>query len=336
MSFSKRRIILMCAKIFFSGGLIAWLLMTRVNISEVLAEFAGIHFGWLAMGALLHLVGLVFSSCRWKVLLKAQGIYQPITRLFSYYVVGHFFNMFLPTRVGGDLVRIYDTSRDHGSAIQPTAVILVERITGMLTMLMIASVVLLMQIDIGFDYMARIPGVYIGIVVFFLILVTGPFVLHPKLESIVISILKHCHVPDKILQKLKLVYSAFRIYAKTPGALAHALFWGILLQMNYILHYWFLAKALGLDISVAFFLVIIPIRAITLMFPLTINAIGLREWFDVATFGFLGIAEPSAVAFAELGWLVQIFLALFGGIYYSFRKKRQPVIPVAPSKDSSQ
>jgi glycosyltransferase 2 family protein len=329
MNSRSRQIIITTLKILFSGGLIAWLLMTRVNIKEVLVEFAGIQYRWLAFAAMLHLAGLLFSSCRWKVLLKAQGIHQPIIRLFSYYIVGHFFNMFLPTRVGGDLVRIYDTSRDHGSAIQPTAVILVERITGMLTMLMIAAVVLLMKIDIGFDYMARIPGVYTGIIVFFLLLITGPFVLHPRLESLVIGILQRFNVPNKIRQKLKCVYTAFRIYAKTPGALAHALFWGILLQMNYILHYWFLAKALGLEISVAFFLVIIPIRAVTLMFPLTINAIGLREWFDVATFGFLGIAEASAVAFAELGWLLQIFLALFGGIYYAFRKKRQPQTPTA-------
>lgn len=321
---SRNRIITLL-KILFSGGLIAWLLATRVNIGSVVSEFAGIRIYWLLAAASLHITGLLISSLRWQVLLKAQGIRQSVGRLFSYYIVGHFFNMFLPTRVGGDLVRIYDTSRDHGSAIQPTAVILIERISGMLTMLLMASVVLLLRIDIGFDYLSKIPGIHAGIICFFLILVTGPFLLHPRLESVVLTILKSVRLPERLSVKLHAVYDAFRIYARTPGSLATALAWGFLLQINYILHYWLLSRSLGLDISFAFFLVIIPIRTVTLMIPFFINGIGLREFFDVTAFGFLGIAEHSAVAFSELAWLVQIVLAIFGGIYYSIRKRRDPV-----------
>ncbi|MGB3977193.1 MAG: lysylphosphatidylglycerol synthase transmembrane domain-containing protein [bacterium] len=326
MNPKNRRILLTIVKFLFSGGLITWMLVSlwrKGQLSAVYDEFVSTHLGLLLLAASLHMTGLLISSFRWQALLKAQGIRQPILRLFSYYLVGHFFNMFLPTRVGGDLMRIYDTSRDHGSAIQPTAVVLVERISGMLTMLLIASIVLLLKIDIGFDYLSRIPGVYLGITLFFLILVTAPFLLHPKLESVVTGLLKRLAVPRKILDIIHQIYSAFRIYVKTPGLFLTALSWGILLQLNYILHYWVLARALGLSIDFTFFLVIIPIRTVTLMFPFTINAIGLREWFDITAFGFLGIAEPTAVAFAELGWLVQIFVAVFGGVYYTFRKKHE-------------
>lgn len=309
-------------KIVFSLALITWLLATRVDISKVLREFADIAPLWLLAAASLHLTGLLISSLRWQVLLRAQGITQPVSRLFSYYIVGHFFNMFLPTRVGGDLMRIYDTSRDHGSAVQPTAVILVERISGMLTMLLMASIVLLLNIDIGFDYLAVVPGIRIGIIAFFAILICSPFFLHPKLEGLVINLLKLFKIPGKLIAKVKEIYSAFRIYARHPGALATALFWGTLLQFNYILHYWLLGKALGFDVTIAFFLVIIPIRTVTLMIPFFINGIGLREFFDVTAFSFLGIGEHSAVAFSELAWLVQIVLAIFGGIYYALRQRK--------------
>ncbi|MBN1296072.1 flippase-like domain-containing protein [bacterium] len=312
----------MVVKIVFSAGLIAWLLATRVECDKVLVEFAGVHVGWLAAAASLHLTGLLISSLRWQVLLRAQDIRQSLGRLFSYYLVGHFFNMFLPTRVGGDLVRIYDTSRDHGSAVQPIAVVLVERISGMLTMLFMAAIVLLLRIDIGFDYMDRIPGVHIGILVFFLGLATVPLLLHPRLETLVTGMMNRCRVPVKLTIKIHAIFDAFRLYGKTPAALAAALGWGALLQINYIVHYWFLAKALGLGIPLAFFLVIIPIRTITLMLPFFINGIGLREFFDVTAFGFLGIGNHTAVAFSELAWLVQIVLAIFGGVYYALRRKR--------------
>lgn len=313
-------------KVIFSAGLITWLLATRVDIGRVLAEFADVRIGWLVLAASLHLTGLLLSSLRWQVLLKAQSIDQPVRRLFCYYLVGHFFNMFLPTRVGGDLIRIYDTSRDHGSAVQPTAVILVERISGMMTMLLMASVVLMLHIDIGFDYLAAVPGIRTGIICFFIFLIGGPFLLHPRLERTVTGLLEKCRTPRKILGMIHAIYTSFRIYGRTPGALTLALFWGALLQLNYIVHYWLLAKALGLEITLAFFLVIIPIRTITLMIPFFINGIGLREFFDVTAFGFLGIGEHSAVAFSELAWLVQIVVAVFGGVYYALRRRHRTAL----------
>jgi len=323
MTAPRRSQIITALKIGFSAGLIAWLLATRVDIGRVVAEFAGVRPGWLILAASLHLTGLLLSSLRWQVLLKAQSIQQPVRRLFSYYLVGHFFNMFLPTRVGGDLVRIYDTSRDHGSAVQPTAVILVERISGMMTMLLMAAVVLLLHVDIGFDYLAAVPGIRTGIVCFFIVLAGGPFLLHPRLEKTVTGLLERFRIPEKFLGMIHAIYSSFRIYGRTPGALALALTWGALLQLNYMLHYWLLSKALGLEISLAFFLVIIPIRTITLMIPFFINGIGLREFFDVTAFGFLGISEHTAVAFSELAWLVQIVLAVFGGVYYALRRRHR-------------
>jgi len=310
-------------KILFSSILIFWLFKTRIDIREVLTEFKGVHVGLLAIAASMHLTGLLISSLRWQVLLKAQGIQQPLRRLFSYYLVGHFFNMFLPTRVGGDLVRIYDTSRDHGSSAQPTAVILVERISGLLTMLLMASIVLMLKIDIGFDYMSAVPNINIAIFCFFIIMVLAPFLLLPRLEKLVTNILKTFRVPGKIIKIIEEIYAAFRIYGQSPLALITALGWGALLQINYILHYWLLVKALGIDVPVAFFLVIIPIRTVTLMLPFFINGIGLREFFDVTAFGFLGVGEHSAIAFTELAWLVQIFFAIIGGIYYSVRKRKK-------------
>ena len=59
----------------------------------------------------LHFVGLFLSACRWRLLLNAQGIDASLRALSSSYMVGFFFNTFLPTTVGGDITRAYDVSR---------------------------------------------------------------------------------------------------------------------------------------------------------------------------------------------------------------------------------
>ncbi len=314
-------------KIGFSLALVIYLFAYKIDLMDVLRDFANVHVGWLIAGASLHLTGLLISAVRWKILLAAQSISQPISRLVSYYLVGHFFNMFLPTKIGGDVIRIYDTSRDHGSTAQPLAVVLVERISGLLTMLLLAALVLLFNVDIGFDYRSHIPGLNLGIGVFLLALLVFPLTFHPRIEGFLFGVIFKLPVLNKLSGFVGKIYKAFQVFGSRLPHLGGALFAGLLLQINYFFHYYFLARALGMDdIGFLFFFVIIPIRSVTLMIPFFINGIGLREFFDVTAFGLVaGITRSQAVAFSELAWFIQIAFALVGGVVYALRKRQSPV-----------
>ncbi|MBN1551502.1 flippase-like domain-containing protein [bacterium] len=316
-----KKTLILLIKILFSSGLIIFLFTYgNVDALAILREFKEVKITWLLLGASLHLTGLLLSSWRWKILLKAQDITQKIGKLFSYYLVGHFFNMFLPTRVGGDIIRVYDTGRDHGSAAQPLAVILVERISGMLTMLFLAACVLMINIDIGFDIRQKVPGLEIYIAVFLAGLLAVPLFFHPRIERLFFNTLLRLPIIQKLEPFARKVYQAFRIFGGKPGYLVSALAVGTILQLNYFLHYYFLAKALDIDLPLFFFFVVIPVRTVALMVPVSLGGIGIRENVDRFAFGFVnpGLASK-AVAFSELAWSVQIAFALIGGIIYSLR-----------------
>ncbi len=308
-------------KILFSATLIFLLFKYKVDIHAVLKSYKNVRVGWLLAGASLHLTGLFFSAVRWKLLLEAQDIKIPVYRLFLYYLVGHFFNMFLPSRVGGDVVRIIDTTRDHGSTAKPLTVVLVERISGMLIMLLFAACVLILNIDIGFDYRSRIPGINIGVALFIAAVFCFPFLFHPRIEKLIFQRVFKLPIPEKIKAFISKIYKAFQVYGGKRKYLIAALFAGALLQLNYFFHYYFLARSLGIMIPLSFFFVMTPIRTIALMIPFFINGIGLREFFDVQAFGLVGISEHSAVAFAELAWLIQIAFAVVGGVIYAVRRR---------------
>ena len=316
-----KKSILTTAKLLFSAALIAYLFVYRVDFREVVRVFGGVIPSWLIWGASLHLTGLFISAVRWKILLKAQGIQQPLSRLISYYLVGHFFNMFLPTKVGGDIIRIYDTSRDHGSSAQPFTVIMVERISGMLTMLLIAAVVLAVNLDIGFDVRAMAPGLGMFVGVFIAGICLSPFCFHPAVERLLLMLITRLPIVSKLEGTFRKIFAAFRVYGNKTGYLAAAVAVGFLLQINYFLHYYFIARSLGMAVPLSFFFVIIPIRTVTLMIPFFVNGIGLREFFDVHAFSLVGAGEHTAIAFAELAWFVQIGFALLGGIVYVVRKR---------------
>ena len=69
---------------------------------------------WLAAGAALVVVALLVSAWKWQLLLLAQGIEVPIPALFSSYLIGLFFNNFLPSNIGGDVLRVHDVARRTG------------------------------------------------------------------------------------------------------------------------------------------------------------------------------------------------------------------------------
>ncbi len=320
-------------KIAFSAALIFYLFRYRVDLKEVVNVFRNVRPGWLLLGASLHFSGLFISAVRWKILLNAQGIRQPVSKLLSYYLVGHFFNMFLPTKIGGDFMRIYDTSRDHGKAVEPFTVVLVERISGLLTMLLICALVLAFRMDIGVDLYSRIPGLGIGIAVFLVIFALFPLLFHPVMETFIFRVILKLPVIKKLAPLFQKIYKSFQIYAYRKKHLLGALFMGFILQINYFLHYYLIARSIGIDVPLSFFFVIIPIRSVALMIPFFINGIGLREFFDVTAFNLLGISEHTAIAFAELAWFVQIAIAIFGGMVYAFRKRKRPT--AEPSRETS-
>src|SRR5207253_2227117 len=87
---------------------------------------------WLGAALVLYLLTVLLSAWRWGLLLDAQGVDVPFTFLTNSFLVAFFFNNFLPSNIGGDVIRIRDTSRAAGSKTLATTVVLIDRGIGVL------------------------------------------------------------------------------------------------------------------------------------------------------------------------------------------------------------
>ncbi len=125
-----KRSALLVAKIAVSIALLAYLLSTtdldalqrRVRAGDPLL---------LALAMALYAAILAISTWRWRVLLEAQGFTIPLAHLSGSYLVATFFNNFLPSNIGGDVVRVRDSSRLTGSTTTSLAVVAIDRILGL-------------------------------------------------------------------------------------------------------------------------------------------------------------------------------------------------------------
>ena len=97
----NKRLRLLCSAALL--GLLAW----RTNWHQVADAFAHLRWGLWLLAALLYASTQVVSSLRWQWLARPLGFALPLRRYLAFYYVGMFFNLVLPTSVGGDVVRAW-------------------------------------------------------------------------------------------------------------------------------------------------------------------------------------------------------------------------------------
>ncbi|MDE0976593.1 MAG: lysylphosphatidylglycerol synthase transmembrane domain-containing protein, partial [Arenicellales bacterium] len=138
---SQKNLPILALKLLLSGGLILWI--TRdVALDSVFAVIESANLALLGLAFSLFFVGYIISAFRWRTLMRAQGGNAPILYLIRSFMVAHFFNNFLPSTVGGDVVRMYDSWRVGGSKSDAVAVVLVDRFLGVLVLLCFALIAL--------------------------------------------------------------------------------------------------------------------------------------------------------------------------------------------------
>jgi glycosyltransferase 2 family protein len=302
-------------KLIVSLSILALILIFKTSIKEVLNVLKTVNIWWLAVSFSLHGLGLLISAIRWQILVKAQGDSAPLSFLIKSYLVGNFFNTILPSRIGGDVVRIWDGSRYSKTVLKSSAIILVERLSGIVVLFLFAFGAAIFRLDMA----QNIPVIWVSLVIGFSGLAAILFFFTPLIEKIINKIPSKGFL-KKIIQKTIEFRSTIIFYKTKKTALSKAFVWAFLLQANVILHFFLIGKALHLNIKFIDYLVFIPIVMIIQLIPITINGLGLREGAYIEIFEFYGIAPESAFSFALIDVAFMLIIGVIGAIIYVTRK----------------
>jgi glycosyltransferase 2 family protein len=312
----KKQLILTAIKLGVSGLLIYWILR-NTNLGDIVTVMGAANLPLLAIAASLKFVGYYVSAQRWRVLLKAQGIDASISFLVQSYLVGAFFSNFLPSIIGGDTVRAYDSWRLGKNRAGAVAVILVDRFLGALVLVLFAIGALFVSTDL----IAHLPflQVWMLLIAASMLLVTWMIFMPPQWLSVSFKTIKLPLLRQltALLEKLK---NAFLAFQGQRTVLFEALGLSALLQLNVIIHYYLIAKALDFSIPFHNFFLIIPLSLFIMMLPISINAIGIRESVFFFFFSAFSVLKPEAVAFSWLSYGILMVQGLVGGIVYALRK----------------
>jgi uncharacterized protein (TIRG00374 family) len=296
-------------KICLSLGLLA-LVLRAVGWAETWESLRGAQLYYLAAALGLALVSVVVRAFRWQILLTSLGMTVPLPRLTVLYFIGSFFNSFLPTGVGGDVVRAYELGRESERPAVAAGTVLVDRATGLLVLFLVALVAL------PFSYRLIPPEVAAAIVLLAVLGWGGAWLI---LQRGLLEKWGLLQIVAKSRQLREIYESVSACGAKAMGgALAASFVLNMLLiAMNYLI-----ALGLGTKVSLWYFLLFVPIISFLLVLPVSVSGLGVREGGYVYLFSYAGVPSPLALTMSLVVYALNVATGCIGGLLYAVEGAR--------------
>jgi glycosyltransferase 2 family protein len=299
-------------------GLCTAYLVWKIDLSKTLHLLAHAEIGYF-FAAVAIMIGSVWPMAwRWQQLLRARGIDERLSWLTRAYFVAYTAGQLLPTAVGGDAVRIYETARRHtGRGGDVAGSVLLERALGGAATLALAAVGFVLAIG-------HYPvGPYLWIEGAFVI---GTIVLAVALFSRSVRPLLAKTVPllrlIRLERPIRAAYEGIHGYRDHPGLLLGVFTLTLAVQAVRVLAIWFAGKAVGVDLSPRPYYVMGPLLFLVLLVPFSVNGIAVRESFFVSFLGRLGVGADAAFATGFLFFLVTLCLSLPGVLLLGWQSLR--------------
>jgi glycosyltransferase 2 family protein len=304
----NRRVLRTGATLLVTGLAVAYILW-KVDLGETLHVLANASVGWLLLSFAIWVFSVWPLAFRWQRLLAASGVREPLGWLVRTTFVSYAAAQVLPTALGGDASRIYETSRRNPGVRGPVAgTVLLERALGGAATLVLAAVGF--ALAIGGDYSL---GGYVWVELVFVVLsLVGGFVLFSTRLHPVLQLSRPLLRRLRVEAPLRDVYLAIHAYRTRLPLLIWVFALTLAVQAVRVLAIWSAGKAVGVDLSPRPYYVMGPLLFLVMLVPFTINGLAVRESFFVSFLGTLGVSADQAFSAGFLFFLVTIAVALPG------------------------
>jgi glycosyltransferase 2 family protein len=289
------------------------LVLYKSHPADVIRAGASADLRWIGLAVALVLVDRTLMAYRWLVLLcvLTPGTRPSFGSILRVFFVSTFVGTFLPS-VGGDLYRAYSLARLQVSGLESAASVLMDRMLGVLSILLMGVAALFVARDLPVG-----RGIFITLgVAAGACAVAALLVFSDRVDAIAQSFV--IRLPWSRAQLLAAgLLDAMRRYSRFHGELINVLALSIAVQALRVLQAYCLGRALGITHPATVYFVLIPIALLIMLLPITVNGLGTGQLAFVALFGDVGVPYAHAFALSILFIALGVVGNLPGGILYA-------------------
>jgi hypothetical protein len=295
-------------RISITLGLLIFL-FHKVHIASIVEIIKGVKLYFFAGLALFYLLLVFLAIIRWVMLLNAANIKIPFGKVIISYSVGLFCNMFLPSTVGGDLVRSFEVFEYAQDKSRIFASVILDRISGLASVIVVSFFALVF----GYRFVNKpaVLGTFailLGITVFVLVVCFSRRVF--KIFAVLFN-----RLPS--LREKLISFNESTVFFRTKKlVLAENLGISIILRIGIILLFYFTAIALGHKSSIVYFFIFVPLIEAISAAPIAIGGLGVRDAAAIFLFTKVGFSSDVAFSMSLINFSLLALAGFIGGIIY--------------------
>lgn len=297
-------------RVFFVGRVLASavmlaLLLSRIHLSSLLPSDRASAVPWLVAGLLAWLATIIVGAVRWQRVITALELPDDLPPLISHSFAGLFVSNFLPSTIGGDVLRVSRLSATNGQAPASFASVVLERLTGFIVLPLISLVALVTHPSLlhlgSATRLAVLLSLATLVALTAILLIAG----NPRLG-------RRLAENQSWLRFVGAVHLGIERLRRHPAAAANLVITAVAYQMMVILAAWIGSHALDIHLGLTAAIAFVPVVAMAQVLPVSVGGLGLREGALVILLAPLGVATGQAVAFGLLLYGMNLAVSLLG------------------------
>jgi len=313
-----KKILITLFQLSVTTAVLYWVYHDPSRRAQMVEAIRNAQYRWVLLGILAYTVVEVAAAFRWHVLLKVQKIHLSLPRLAGLFLIGMFYNQFLPGGTGGDIMKSYyllkETPDKKAGAL---LAVVFDRFIGLVALVAITVTL----IGLRYDFLAQTTET--RNLLWLLLFLLGTSVL-TLISTFVISGFNLFHsLPEKFPGRDKLIEisAAYHLYAHHWRATLVAFGASLVAHVATFATFLCAAYALGAPVPVVNFFAVMPVERTISALPISFAGIGLREKvLQIMLSSLCGVPEAKAILIGSLSFLIILVCCLPGALVYLFYK----------------
>ena len=290
-------------RVLVSAAMLAFL-VPRIHLASLFPSRQLSTLGWLVGGLTVYTLAVFLSTVRWGQVLEALDIPSHLPPLVSHTLAGMFVSNFLPSTVGGDVLRVARLSASNGQRHASLASVVVERLTGFLVLPFITLVALVGNPTLL--HLGRASRLSLTLALGTLACLV-----------VILLLVSSRRVGERFAGRswrgfVGAVHLGLARLRRDPGAALGVRVSALAYQLTMVAGAWMAGHAMGIQVGWSAMMAFIPIVAIAQVLPISVSGLGLREGALVLLLVPLGVTSGQAVAFGLLLYGMNMVVSLLG------------------------
>jgi len=296
------------------------IILSRINLGALIEIFTHTNVMFLIFALLVNCVAIVLKSLKWKIIVNSIKPMFSLKESTIAFFVGFSFSTITPAKLG-DFIKVFYITDENCGLGKSLSTIVIDRLIDIILLFSIALVGIY-----GFSVFYHIEILSTSTAILIMCgVVAGMYIVlnKPVLSALLRPFFYH-FVPQHLKNKVTLYFEDFFTglfaFYHDRRRFFSSVFVGVLSWIPPFMYGYLLARSIGIDIGIFFFILVIPVISLLDLLPISISGIGTRDVALIFLFGLKGISAEQAVAFSLIYLFMSYWLiALIGaGVYLRY------------------